>query len=147
MDINLSPEAEYEEIVNALHQCGPEDAVCCETESLFKKAKKLLIKEKLKDVTIQLLDSDGYAVRQVTSKPKAVNRDQLTGRQIAVVKALEKVLMHCKKEGVQLVGYSDELVALPAHIAAEDVASASAVDINCYDAYKGADSVLPETAL
>lgn len=147
MDINLSTTADYEEIVNALRKCGPDDAVCCENTALFQQAKKILIQEKLKDKTIQLLDSDGYAVKQVTSKAKSKNKDQLNNRQIAVVRALEKVLAHCKKEGVQLVGYSDELVALPSHIAPEEIASASAVDVNSHDAYRGADSILPDASL
>ncbi len=145
MDINLSVSADYEEILNALHQCGVNDAVCCENEALFKQAKKILVQEKLKGVTIQLLDSDGYAVKQVTSKVKSTNKDQLNSRQMAVIKALEKVLLHCRKEGIQLIGYSDELVALPSHVTPEEIASASAVDINSYDTYKGADSILPET--
>lgn len=145
MDITLSSEANEAEIIEALHKCGLDDAVCCQDERSFKLAKLLLVKEKLKNVTIQLLDSDGYAIRQVTSKPRKKNSDQLNARQRAVIKALEKVLLHCKKEGVQLVGYSDELVALPGHISPEDVSSSGALDINCHGVYKGADAILPET--
>lgn len=145
MDITLSPEANEAEIIEALQKCGLDDAICCQNERTFKHAKLLLVKEKLKNVTIQLLDDDGYAIRQVTSKPKKKNNDQLNARQRAVIKALEKVLQHCNKEGVQLVGYSDELVALPSHIPLEDISSAGALDVNCSGVYKGADAILPET--
>jgi len=146
MDIVLNLSAEDIVILDALHECSSEDAVCCQDEETFKRAKVLLVKERLKNVTIQLLDEGGYAIRQVTSKPKnkTDNQDQLNSRQITVIKALEKVLRHCKNEGIQLIGYSDELVALPAHIAAEEASSVGALDINCHNVYKGADAILPD---
>lgn len=144
MDITLSKCAEAAEILSALMRCSPEDAVCCVEEDTFKRAKILLLKEKLKDVTIQLLDADGYAIRQVSSKPKSDQEDQLNARQRAVIKALEKVLMHCKKEGVQLVGYSDELVAIPASVKLEESAYAGAMDVNCFGVYKGADAIISD---
>lgn len=146
MDIVLPIEAEAEVILNALQDCTAEDAVCCQDENSFKLAKVLLIKEKIKDVTVQLLDNDGYAIKQITSKPrdKSKSRDQLNTRQITVIKALEKVLLHCKKEGIQLIGYSDELVALPDHIPTEELSSAGALDVNTHGVYKGADAVIPE---
>lgn len=148
MDIILEDQSADSDIVTALKKCSDDDAICCKSEDTFKRAKTLLLQEKLKNVTIQLLDEDGYAIRQVTSKPKEQgNRDQLSGRQVAVIKALEKVLRHCKKEGIQLVGYSDELVALPSHIPIEEISSAGALDINCYDVYKGADAIMPDTSV
>lgn len=145
MDIVLNIDAEDAIIVDALHECGKDDAVCCQDETTFIQAKRLLIKEKLKNVTIQLLDEGGYAIRQITSKAKDKNATsgQLSMRQATVIKALEKVLQHCQKEGIQLIGYSDELVALPANIAAEEISSAGAMDINCHNVYKGADAILP----
>lgn len=149
MDIVLRESAQDQEIIDALHQCGLDDAVCCNSEHDFKQAKTLLLKEKLKNVTIQLLDDDGYAIKQVTSKPKdpRIAREQLNGRQVAVVKALEKVLRHCKKEGVQLVGYSDELVALPAHIPVEEISNAGAMNVESFDVYKGADAIAPSSEI
>ncbi|MDO6514382.1 MULTISPECIES: response regulator [unclassified Neptuniibacter] len=146
MDIVLNLEAEDVVILDALHECGSEDAVCCQDVGTFERSKKLLIKEKLKNVTVQLLDEGGYAIRQVTSKPKnkALSSGLLNSRQITVIKALEKVLKHCKNEGIQLIGYSDELVALPASVSDEEISSAGALDINCHDVYKGADAILPD---
>lgn len=146
MDITLSAEANAEEILSAIRQCGLDDAVCCLNETTFKKAKLTLVQEKLKGVTIQLLDSDGYAIKQVTSKQRSnkLPSDQLNDRQRNIVRALEKVLYHCKKEGIQLVGYSDELVALPAHISLDDVSSAGAIDVECRGVYRGADAIMPD---
>ena len=147
MDIVLNLNAEDAVILDALQECGPEDAVCCQDDATFIRSKQLLIGERLKNVTIQLLDEGGYAIRQVTSKPKdkSENSDQLNSRQITVIKALEKVLRHCKNEGIQLIGYSDELVALPSSIPQEEISSAGALDINCHNVYKGADAILPDT--
>lgn len=147
MDITLDNDASYETVVNALKRCGVEDAVCCRTEALFSLAKGALVREKIAGVTIQLLDSDGYAIRQVTSRRRddsPSRSDALNDRQIAVVKALEKVLAYCRKEGVQLVGYSDELVALPAHVKPEEIASASALDVDTRGVYRGAEALLFE---
>jgi hypothetical protein len=146
MDITLNAEANGDEILAAIKQCGLEDAVCCLNESTFKKAKLALVQEKIKGVTIQLLDDDGYAIKQVTSKQRSdkSRSDQLNDRQRNIVRALEKVLLHCKKEGIQLVGYSDELVALPAHISLEGVSSAGAIDVDCRGVYRGADAIMPD---
>lgn len=143
MDIVIIEPSTYDSIADAIRGCASGDTVCCTKEATFALAKVVLVKEKLTNVTVQLLDGDGYAVRQVTSKRRVrAPQDQLTDRQAAVVKALEKVLLHCKKEGVQLIGYSDELVALPASVPEEQISSASAVDVNTYDSYRGADAIL-----
>ncbi|GGO76652.1 hypothetical protein GCM10011348_04370 [Marinobacterium nitratireducens] len=145
MDIILDNDASYEQVVEALKRCGAEEAVCCRTEALFGLAKSALVREKIAGVTIQLLDADGYAIRQVTSRRRDENASQgdaLNDRQVAVVKALEKVLAYCRKEGVQLVGYSDELVALPAHVKPEDIATASARDIDTRGVYRGAEALM-----
>jgi len=147
MDITLEDDADYATIVDALRRCGAEDAVCCGTELLFNSAKQALVQEKLSGVTLQLLDSDGYAIRQVTSRRRANQPavpDRLNDRQITVIRALEKVLRHCQKEGIQLIGYSDELVALPAQIRPEAMASACALDVETYGAYRGAEAVTPD---
>lgn len=147
MDITLENDASYATVVAAHKRCTAEDAVCCRSEALFALAKGALVREKITGVTLQLLDADGYAVRQVTSRRRddqSASRDRLNDRQIAVIRALEKVLSYCRKEGIQLIGYSDELVALPAHIRPEEVASACALDIDTQGTYRGADALLSE---
>ncbi len=104
-----------------------------------------MVKEKQAGVTVQLVDEQGFAIRQVTSKTPEEDRPtdcQLSTRQASVVRALEKVLMHCKKEGVQLVGYSDELVAMPAEVDPEDVSPAVALDVETFGVYRGADAII-----
>ncbi|WP_027856456.1 hypothetical protein [Marinobacterium jannaschii] len=146
MDIFIANDSSYGEIVGTLRNCGAKDALCCSSEAVFALAKKALVNEKLTGITVQLLDSEGYAIRQVTSKKRGDKppSDQLSDRQIAVVRTLEKVLYHCQKEGIQLVGYSDELVAMPAGLAAEDLSTAGIRDVETYGTYVGADALVQE---
>ncbi|MBS97745.1 MAG: response regulator [Oceanospirillaceae bacterium] len=121
---------------------SPGDTICCKRDSQFETCKQALIKAKLAGVTICLLDQDDYVIRQTSSKKRTqVSGPQLNDRQLAVIKALEKVLSHCKKEGVTLIGYSDELVALPSGLVGSELASAYAVDVDAHGSYRGADGI------
>jgi hypothetical protein len=141
MDTDLQLEADNETIRVALLSCSEGDAVNCLSEEVFAQAKLLLVKEKITGVSIQLLGEDGYVMRQVTGKHRSeLGAEEFSDRQLAVIKALEKVLRHCQQEGVKLVGYSDELVAYPAGCKDPSQASVYALDIDSSDAYMGADS-------
>jgi len=146
MDIFIATDASYTDIVSTIRDSDAKDTLCCTSEAVFALAKKALVNEKLTGVTVQLLDSEGYAVRQVTSKKRGDKppADHLSDRQIAVVRTLEKVLYHCRKEGIQLVGYSDELVAMPSGLAAQDLATAGIRDVETYGVYIGADALVQE---
>ncbi|MBR9884309.1 MAG: response regulator [Oceanospirillales bacterium] len=118
------------------------DTICCKRESQFEICKSALLQAKLAGVTICLLDQDDYVIRQTSSKKRnQVKGPRLTDRQLVVIKALEKVLAHCRKEGVALIGYSDELVAMPDSVAACDLASAYAVEVDSSGCYRGADGI------
>jgi len=140
MDIYVDDMADYQAVVEVLERCEPDDVICCRVEAVFSLVRLAIQKTRRSGVTAQLLDSDGYVVRQLTSKKRAVAAGgQLTDKQIAVVRALEKVMGYCKAEGIQLVGYSDELVALPAGVSDQDVASALALSVECQGVYRGAE--------
>jgi hypothetical protein len=141
MDTDLQLEADNETIRAALLSCSEGDAINCLSEEVFAQAKLLLVKEKITGVSIQLLGDDGYVIRQVTGKRRSeLGAGEFNDRQLAVIKALEKVLRHCQQEGVKLVGYSDELVAYPAGCKDPNQASVYALDIDSSEAYTGADS-------
>ncbi|WP_010323220.1 hypothetical protein [Marinobacterium stanieri] len=124
-----------------MRACESGDIVSCSDEALFEVIKAVMVREKLTGLTIQLLDSDEYVLRTITSKRRSEKQqDRFTDRQEAVIRALEKVLAHCEKEGIQLVGFSDELVAIPAHMDDGSGFSAAAVDIDTSGIYRGADS-------
>ncbi|WP_417583938.1 response regulator [Nitrincola sp.] len=116
---------------------------CCRDLELFETAKVALVAEKVAGITVQLIDESDYIVRQVSSKRRGDQKksDQLNDRQLAVIRALEKVLQHCRKEGVQLIGFSDELVAQPAHLDPAEGISPYALDLDIHDVYRGADSL------
>ena len=145
MDIYLDKNASYDEILEGIKECDKGGAVCCTDEAVFSLAKVVLVKEKQVGITLQLVDEQGYPVRQVTSKRPEDDRptdSRLSTRQAAVIRALEKVLDHCRKEGIQLIGYSDELVAMPTAVKSDDVSPAAALDINTHGVYRGADTLI-----
>ncbi len=126
-----------------IREAAPGEVFCCRDQALFETTKVALIAEKAVDITIQLLDEGNYVVKQVSSKRRNNQKksEHLNDRQLAVVKALEKVLLHCRKEGVQLIGFSDELVAQPAHLDPAEGISPFALDLDTSDVYRGADSL------
>lgn len=141
MEIYLPTETRVQDVTERMRACESGDIVSCSDESLFEVIKAVMVREKLTGLTIQLLDSDEYVLRTVTSKRRSEKQqDRFTDRQEAVIRALEKVLAHCEKEGIQLVGFSDELVAIPAHMDDGSGFSAAAVDIDTSGIYRGADS-------
>ncbi|MBV1789927.1 response regulator [Marinobacterium sp. D7] len=148
MEYQIDINSERDEIVKLINSAVSGDTICCKRESQFEICKSVLVEAKLAGVTICLLDQDDYVIRQTSSKKRAqVNGPRLTDRQLVVIKALEKVLAHCRREGIALIGYSDELVALPASVAQSDPASAYAVEVDSSGCYRGAEgidsSVLP----
>lgn len=128
------------EIIRA---ASPGDVFCCRHAELFDTTKAALVAEKAADITLQLLDDSDYVVRQVSSKRRIDQKksEHLNDRQLAIVRALEKVLQHCRKEGVQLIGFSDELVAQPSHLDPAEGISPFALDLDTSDVYRGADSL------
>lgn len=142
-NIRLPANSDIETLRSALQSCQPGESVSCLTEQDFALAKILLVKEKITDISVQLIDEQGYIVRQVTSKRRpnepAAAAAEFNDRQLAVIKALEKVLHHCQQQGVRLVGYSDELVAYPATLETFEQASVFALDIDTSGVYMGTD--------
>lgn len=142
MEYQIDINSEKDEIITLVKSAASGDTICCKRESQFEICKSALVEAKLAGVTICLLDQDDYVIRQTSSKKRnQVKGPRLTDRQLVVIKALEKVLSHCKKEGISLIGYSDELVALPESVAASDLASAYAVSVDSSDCYRGADGI------
>jgi len=143
MEFFLPSDTSVLEVSERLRACSPGDQISCSDEALFEVAKAVLVREKLAGLTLQLLDSDDYVLRTVTSRRRheIQKQDRFSDRQEAVLRALEKVLAHCNKEGIRLIGFSDELVAVPAHLDNSASLSAEAVDIDTSGVYRGADSI------
>ncbi|WP_242530171.1 response regulator [Marinobacterium iners] len=143
MEFYLSSDIGVQEVTERLRACSPGDQVSCSDEALFEVAKAVLVREKLAGLTIQLLDAGDYVLRTVTSRRRhqVEKLDRFNDRQESVLKALERVLAHCDKEGIRLIGFSDELVAVPAHLDNSACLSAEAVDVDTSGVYRGADSI------
>ncbi|SEA40583.1 response regulator [Marinobacterium iners] len=143
MEFYLSSDIGVQEVTERLRACSPGDQVSCSDEALFEVAKAVLVREKLAGLTIQLLDAGDYVLRTVTSRRRhqVEKLDRFSDRQESVLKALERVLAHCDKEGIRLIGFSDELVAVPAHLDNSACLSAEAVDVDTSGVYRGADSI------
>ncbi|MBV0931804.1 response regulator [Marinobacterium sp. A346] len=132
-----------EQVKERLKSCCYGDSISCRDAALFEVAKAVLVREKLPGLTIQLLDQGDYVIRSVTSrKRRQEQQDRFTDRQETVLKALEKVLAHCEKEGIHLIGFSDDLVAIPAHLDDGTGLSAEAIDLDTSGVYRGAESHL-----
>lgn len=143
MEFYLPSDTSVQEVTERLRACSPGDQVSCSDEALFEVAKAVLVREKLAGLTVQLLDADDYVQRTVTSRRRheVERQDRFSDRQEAVLKALERVLAHCEKEGIRLIGFSDELVAVPAHLDNSACLSAEAIDVDTFGVYRGADSI------
>jgi hypothetical protein len=140
MEYDLTEGATYEDIKAVLLKCLAEDVINCYSLEIFDLAKSVLIGEKLTEKTVQLLDEDDYVLQQVTSKKReeADKEAEFSDRQLAVIKAMEKVFEHCQREGIKFVGYSDELVAYPAKCENIEQASEYCLEVHTSQTYKGA---------
>lgn len=143
MEQFIPEDSSVQSIREIIRNAAAGEVFCCRDLALFETAKVALVAEKVAGITVQLVDEGDYVVRQVSSKRRADQKksDQLNDRQLAVIRALEKVLQHCRKEGVQLIGFSDELVAQPAHLDPAEGISPFALDLDVHDVYRGADSL------
>ncbi len=141
MEFHLKPDAKVKDITDRLKACRYGDVISCSDPGLFEVAKTILVREKLPGLTIQLLDKAQYVQRSVTSRKRGDSgqSDRFNDRQEAVLRALEKVLAHCEKEGIRLIGFSDDLVAIPAHLDDGSGLSAEAVDLDTSGVYRGAE--------
>jgi len=142
MEYHIDINAKKEDIVELIEGAVNGDTVCCQLESQFEDCKRALIQTRRAGITLCLLDQDGYAIRQTSSKKRAqIKGARFNDRQLAVIRALEKVLEHCRKEDIALIGYSDELVALPASLVGSNLASAHAREVYAAGVYRGADGI------
>src|SRR5690554_2993820 len=143
MEFYLPADTSVQDVTERLRACSPGDQVSCSDEALFEVAKAVLVREKLAGLTVQLLGDSDYVLRSVTSRRRSEGEriNRLNDRQEAVLRALERVLAHCEKEGIRLIGFSDDLVAVPAHLDSSACLSAEAVEVDTSGVYCGADSI------
>lgn len=144
MEKQLSANISETRLRSLVSDARPGDILNTESTDQFEQLKRLLVEMKKVGLRICLLDEDGYILRQISSRQRDSGTDNgFNDQQKSVIKALERVLEACRKEGVTLVGYSDSLVALPTQLLQTDIASAEARELNSTGVYIGAEMLNP----
>jgi predicted RNA-binding protein with RPS1 domain len=153
MLIHVKPGADQEKLQKIIANCSAGDTINVTSAEQFEDLKKLLVLAKKIDIRLVMIDDEGYASRQIQTKKRSEStRTAISGetlveqqsgfndRQMSVIRALERVMTHCKKEGISLVGYSDELVAIPAHNTHQFESTVDSYDLDTQGVYTGADN-------
>jgi len=142
MLIHVKPNAEIDKLKKIVANSNPGDNINVSNSQQFEQFKRLIIDAKAVDLKLSLIDDDGYVLKQISTKRRDLKSDtakgsDFTARQMAVISALERVMTLLEKEGVSLVGYSDELVATISDDTSLQ-AGELAIDIDTRGIYKGA---------
>ena len=153
MLIHVKPGADQDKLQKIIANCSAGDTINVASIEQFEGLKKLLVAAKKIDIRLVMIDDEGYISRQIHTKKRSESTvsanlsktyaEQQSGfndRQMSVIRALERVLVHCKKEGISLVGYSDELVAIPAQSVDQFESTVDSYDLDTQGVYTGADS-------
>ena len=142
MLIHVKPDADIEKLNKIITNSNPGDSINVSRLSQFEQLKDLIIEAKAVDLKLSLIDEDGYVLKQISTKRRAIeNQAQdsacFTARQMSVISALERVMILLNKEGISLIGYSDELVATITNDSSLQTGDLS-IDIDTKGIYKGA---------
>ena len=142
MLIHVKPNADIDKLKKIVANSNPGDNINVSNSQQFEQLKQLIIDAKAIDLKLSLIDEDGYVLKQISTKrrdlkPDTAKDSDFTARQMAVISALERVMALLEKEGVNLVGYSDELVATISDDTSLQTGEL-AIDIDTRGIYKGA---------
>lgn len=142
MEIQVNPKADDLQLTKIIKGAEPGATLNTENEYQFELIKRLLVQYKRVGLRVCLLDEDGYITRQISSRMREEHAQAgFNDKQLSVIKALERVLSHCRQEGISLIGYSDELVAVPSILLHNDLGSEQSLEIEDRGVYLGADSL------
>lgn len=140
MELEVTTELSEKSIDERVLNSNPGDIFNTVDNQQFELLKKLLVRHKKVGLRVCLLDEDGYILRQVSSRARDdLPLSGLNERQKKVLTALERVLEACEREKINLIGYSDTLVALPSQLLNTEHASAEARELETLNVYIGAD--------
>lgn len=145
MHIQLAPDLSQAQVTDKLRQLNAGDRVHCFDVRQFNVAVNIIRGWRWANILVLLLGQDNQVIEQFKYQSKAQSsqqseqpgRDRHLQDQEQVVQALEKVFAHCKQVGLQVVSFSDGLVVVPEHLAADPMALSSpeALGVNDYEAY------------
>lgn len=152
MLIHVKLGADSEKLAQIINNANEGDTLNVQSNEQFEHLKSLIIDQKRVGLRIALIDEDGFIVKQIatqkriknsqsdTTQPSKQTSTAFSARQLAVISALERVMKHLEQEGVSLVGYSDELVAVPTNAKASHASDVS-IDIDTSGTYSGSSKV------
>ena len=142
MLIHVKPSADTDKLKKIVTNSNPGDNINVSSLQQFEQLKGLIIDARAIDLKLSLIDDDGYVLKQISTKRRdiqssAAKSPGFTARQMSVISALERVMTLLDKEGINLIGYSDELVATIADDSSLQTGEL-AIDIDTKGIYKGA---------
>ncbi len=142
MLIHVKTSADTDKLKKIVANSNPGDHINVSSLQQFEQLKELIIDVKAVDLKLSLIDDDGYVLKQISTKRRNIENQSakgegFTARQMSVIAALERVMTLLDKEGISLVGYSDELVATLSEDSSLQ-AGELAIDVNTKGIYRGA---------
>jgi hypothetical protein len=142
MLIHVKPNADSDKLKKIVTNSNPGDNINVSNLQQFEQLKGLIIDAKAIDLSLSLIDDDGYVLKQISTKRRVKEKQStqsssFTARQMSVISALERVMTLLDKEGISLIGYSDELVATISDDSSLQTGEL-AIDVDTKGIYKGA---------
>lgn len=141
MNISVPASAKAPEIVQLVRSAKSDDCLLCHHERQYSLIKIALVKLQRPDLNAELYGEDGRLLKQLSAKPKDSNKVQegLSREQIKAVKQLEMAFQECYGARLNVIGFSDGLVAVPieAGVSLAAITSSDALDVDTMDVYKG----------
>lgn len=142
MNISVPASAKAPEIIQLVRSAESGDCLLCHQERQYALVKIALIKLQRPDLNVELYAEDGRLIKQLAAKVKADKRPEAMGlshEQVRAVKQLEKAFQECHANRLNVIGFSDGLVAVPieAGISLDALSSSEALDVDTMDVYKG----------
>lgn len=142
MEIQISPDLDDVQLVNRVRNAESGCTLNIQSDRQFELVKRLMVQHKKVGLRVCLVDEDGYITRQISSRLREEHTQMgFNDKQKSVLKALDRVLEHCRKEGISLIGYSDQMVAVPALLVNTEYATEQSREIDDQGVYFGADSL------
>lgn len=141
MNISVPATAKAPEIVQLVRSANADDCLLCHQERQYSLIKIALVKLQRPDLNVELYAQDGRLLKQLSAKTKAGEavEEGLSRDQIKAIKQLEQAFQECFANRLNVIGFSDGLVAVPieAGVSLAALSSSDAMDVDTMDVYKG----------
>lgn len=142
MNISVPASAKAPEIVQLVRTAEPDDCLICHQERQYALVKIAFVKLQRPDLNAELYSEEGRLLKQLTAKVKKdgeVREPGLTHDQVRAVKQLELAFQECYSHRLNVIGFSDGLVAVPveAGVSMAALSSSDALDVDTMNVYKG----------